>query len=280
MIALADIDKVRQVQRLAYECAETTARQLHPGITEKKAVVLMTQWLNEKGVDDCFHKPFAWFGERTAFKGFRGFKHLAGFNPAFFPTDKILTENMPFILDCAPSTNGYTADIGYSGLLGKNPLYEKMLDDLHLFRDLILSSSKKQLAIYDISSKVDLLCEELGYEARHKAYPFETLAHYVDILGDDHKNTHKTFFRFGVRNLKRLSSQGLSVFRGKPSPIWNSNRKKNLPAMPGLWAVEPHIGLGNMGAKWEELLVVTENDAYWLDDDLPHVNRWKKRKLV
>jgi hypothetical protein len=38
--------------------------------------------------------------------------------------------------------------------------------------------------------------------------------------------------------------------------------------------VEPHLGLGDVGAKFEELLVVTEDDAYWLDDDLPHVRRW------
>jgi hypothetical protein len=27
--------------------------------------------------------------------------------------------------------------------------------------------------------------------------------------------------------------------------------------------------------KFEELLVVTEDDAFWLDDDLPHVRRWQ-----
>jgi hypothetical protein len=29
-----------------------------------------------------------------------------------------------------------------------------------------------------------------------------------------------------------------------------------------------------VGAKFEEILVVTEEDAYWLDDDPPHVKRW------
>ena len=44
--------------------------------------------------------------------------------------------------------------------------------------------------------------------------------------------------------------------------------------MPGLWAVEPHVGFRGVGAKFEELLVVTPDDAYWLDDDLPHVRAW------
>lgn len=38
--------------------------------------------------------------------------------------------------------------------------------------------------------------------------------------------------------------------------------------------MEPHIGFREVGIKFEELLVVTEDDAYWLDDDLPHVRRW------
>jgi len=41
-----------------------------------------------------------------------------------------------------------------------------------------------------------------------------------------------------------------------------------------VWAVEPHIGRDGVGAKFEELMVVTADDAYWLDDDLPHVRRW------
>jgi hypothetical protein len=43
---------------------------------------------------------------------------------------------------------------------------------------------------------------------------------------------------------------------------------------PGLWTVGPHIGLAGVGVKFEELLVVTEDDAFWLDDDLPHRRRW------
>lgn len=39
-------------------------------------------------------------------------------------------------------------------------------------------------------------------------------------------------------------------------------------------------GATRVGAKFEELLVVTEDDAYWLDDDLPHVRRWQARGLL
>ena len=64
------------------------------------------------------------------------------------------------------------------------------------------------------------------------------------------------------------------------SPLWSSGKRSEHPPTPGLWAVEPHLGLRGVGAKFEELLVVTEDDAYWLDDDLPHVRRWQARGLL
>jgi len=38
-----------------------------------------------------------------------------------------------------------------------------------------------------------------------------------------------------------------------------------------LWAVEPHLARGDIGVKWEELLVIENGDAYWLDDAVPHM---------
>jgi hypothetical protein len=42
----------------------------------------------------------------------------------------------------------------------------------------------------------------------------------------------------------------------------------------GLWAIEPHVGVtgeGGFGAKFEEILVVTPERIYWLDEDVPHM---------
>lgn len=36
-----------------------------------------------------------------------------------------------------------------------------------------------------------------------------------------------------------------------------------------------HISFRGVGVKFEEILVAAEDDMYWLDDDLPHVRRWK-----
>jgi len=59
------------------------------------------------------------------------------------------------------------------------------------------------------------------------------------------------------------------------SPFCNTGPGSDLPPEPGLWAFEPHIARGGVGAKWEELLVIEPRRAYWLDDDLPHVRQWQ-----
>lgn len=62
---------------------------------------------------------------------------------------------------------------------------------------------------------------------------------------------------------------------GDDSPNWNHSRSSDHPPTPGLWAVEPHLGKDGVGAKFEEILVITETDAGWLDDGgLPHHRAW------
>lgn len=274
-----DLDAFRRVQCLAYACAETIAGELKPGMTERRAAALQKTWLLDHGVDDWFHQPFAWFGDRTAFRGLVGVKQLGGFNPAFYPGFRRLEEGMPFILDCAPTLRGYTADIGYCGVLGSHPVLDRMMDDLADYRRLILDMAKQRRPLSEISQAVDALCARQGYDPRHKAYPFETLAHRVEKLEDDGKKDHLSLFNFGVRNVTELVKDRFKGASEGWSPIWNSSKRSEHPPTPGLWAVEPHLGLGPVGAKWEELLVVTEDDAFWLDDDVPHVRRWQQRGL-
>jgi hypothetical protein len=271
-----DLEQFRSVQRLAYQCAQTIAGELKPGISEKQTAALMKTWLQDHSVRDWFHQPFAWFGPRTAFKGFDGLRHLGGFNLAFYPGKTVLEEGMPYILDCAPTLGAYTADIGYSGALGENLLVERLLDDLMAHRELIVTQVKQRRPLAEVSQAVDRLCAEQGTLPRHKAYPFEVLAHRVEKLGE--RDSGLSIARFGLRNIYTLSRNALLTGRREGwSPLWSSNSRSVHAPTPGLWAVEPHLGWRGVGAKFEELLVVSEDDAYWLDDDLPHVRRWQQR---
>lgn len=261
----ADLDRHRGVQQLAYRCAETVAATLEPGVTERAAARRMKQWLLDHGVDDWFHVPFAWFGDRTAFRGFR--------TPLdFFPTDRQLVEGMPFILDCAPVVDGASADIGYASSLGENKALDRIIDDLAAHRALILDLARQRRPLKEIYEAVDALAAQQGYENRHSKYPFGVIAHQVGPLPRHPRN--KVVAGFGLRSLRALVRSAMVGRAGGWSPLWSGSKRSDHPPTPGLWAVEPHLGDGDVGAKFEELLVVTDDDVFWLDDDLPHVRRW------
>lgn len=82
-----------------------------------------------------------------------------------------------------------------------------------------------------------------------------------------------TALHFGVDSVATLVRTAVVGARDGWSPLWNGGRRCDHPPVAGLWAVEPHLDFRGVGAKFEELLVVTDDDAYWLDDDLPHVRR-------
>ncbi|MFJ8008919.1 M24 family metallopeptidase [Streptomyces fagopyri] len=270
----AELRGFREVQRLAYDCAEAVAAQLRPGVTERDAARMQRDWLRERGVRDWFHLPFAWFGDRTAFVNFR-------VPPQFFPTDRRLEPGMPFILDLAPVHRGFTADVGYSGSLGLNPLQDRLLDDLEAHRELILRDVRERRPLREIYEDVDRLMVRQGYANRHRAYPFGVIAHKVDRVRE--RPWSPRLFGFGARSLRGLASDALRGHREGWSPLWSPYRFSGHLPRPGLWAVEPHLGFRGTGAKFEEILVVTDSgdprqSAFWLDDDLPHVRRWAEEK--
>ncbi|MGH3901910.1 MAG: M24 family metallopeptidase [Pseudonocardiaceae bacterium] len=264
----ADLAGFREVQQLAYAAAQSVAAALEPGVTEKQAARRIREYLVERGVQDWFHTPFAWFGDRTAFRGFR-------VPLQFFPTNRRLADGMPFILDCAPVRDGYMADIGYAGCLGSNRLHEQLMDDLAEYRTLIVTRVNDGVPLRQIYHDVDALIARQGYDNRHRAYPGRVIGHQV---GKVHSRLPKFIAAgFGIRSLQTLIGDLIVERMHHRSPLWADGDISDHPATPGLWAVEPHIGFRDVGVKFEEILVVTETgSASWLDDDLPHVRRWQR----
>jgi methionine aminopeptidase len=264
----ADLARFREVQQLAYAAAQEVGRMLEPGVTEKQAAGRIREYLVERGVQDWFHTPFAWFGDRTAFRGFR--------TPfQFFPTHRRLAEGMPFILDCAPVRDGYMADIGYAGCLGTNRIYEQLMDDLSEYRTMIVDRVNDGVPLQQIYRDVDALITRHGYDNRHRIYPGRVIGHQISKV----QSRLPRFIAagFGIRSLQTLVGDLIVERMHHRSPLWADDQISDHPATPGLWAVEPHIGFRDVGVKFEEILVVTgSGSAYWLDDDLPHVHRWQR----
>lgn len=262
-----DLDRFRDLQRLAYRCAARTAAWLAPGVTERQAAAHLRLELAKAGVQDLFHIPFAWFGDRSAFAGFR--------TPLqFFPTERALAEGAPFVLDCAPIIDGYTADIGYGGVLGQSAAWDALDADLSVLRPLILDHVNAGETLDQVYRAVDDEIARQGNVNRHRVYPGRVIGHQVTR---QHAIGPKgmTLFGFGIRTIQTLGREFLTDAVKRRSPLWADGAMYGFPATPGLWAVEPHIARDGVGLKFEELLVVADDgDAHWLDDDVPHVRRW------
>jgi Xaa-Pro aminopeptidase len=274
-----ELDRHREVQRLAYRCAVQVATGLEPGVTEVEAADRLGARLRDAGVRSFFHRPFAWFGDRTAFSGFR--------TPLdFFPrATRRLHPGMPAILDVAPIVDGHAADIGYSFSMGDNAVLDQALMDLRHFRELVLERVNRGDSLGEVYRAVEDLLADLGYVNCHRKYPFGVLAHRVDRAPRS-RLFNRELLGFSAAVAGDLLAKAVrarlprSVTRRAPwvaasTPFCNVGPGSDRPPSPGLWAFEPHIARGAVGAKWEEMLVVDESGARWLDDDLPHVRRWR-----
>ncbi|MEI7034051.1 hypothetical protein [Streptomyces pratensis] len=88
----------------------------------------------------------------------------------------------------------------------------------------------------------------------------------------------------GFREVQRLAYACAEAVSGQLRP-GVTEREAARTQRVWLWAVEPQLGFRGTGAKFEEILVVTdsggpEQSAFWLDDDLPHVRRWANERVT
>jgi Xaa-Pro aminopeptidase len=246
----------KRAQGLAFECAVETAKTLKVGMTEKDMTDFMDSYLRDNGVVASFHRPLAWFGDRTRFKGFKSEKHA-------FPTDRKLENPTDYVVfDLAPILGGFIGDIGFGFTLEPNPVMIEGRKFLLELREEIARLFATSMTAAEIWKKVDEMVVDRGYENCHKKYQFKVLGHRVNRVPLDWIPSKAGIY--SLHGYWALASRGL--FSELLSP-WHEGEKK------GLWAIEPHIGLREQGfgSKFEEILVVGDGEAHWLTDDVPHL---------
>jgi Xaa-Pro aminopeptidase len=256
----AELDTFRQYQRASYAVLEDVAGSLRAGDTEKDAARRVRKRFHEQGVHHYFHVPVALFGARTAYPG--DFGQLEALS-----TDRKLEPGMAVILDAAPVYRGYTVDTSYSTSFGDNALARELTAALRPLRDLILARVRERRTFRAIAREVDDEIRKLGYENCHRKHIAFVLGHRVTQVPDTWLNRRR-IWGLGVPQAAYFIGKtfGAQQFGGDGSPNWNHTRSSDHPPTPGLWAVEPHLGKDGVGAKFEEILVITEDDAYWLDE--------------
>jgi Xaa-Pro aminopeptidase len=261
----AELARFKEYQRASYAVLESVARDLREGETEKDVTRRLRKRFHEQGVHHYFHVPVALFGTRTAYPGaFGQFEAL--------PTDQRLERGMPVILDAAPIYHGYTVDTSHATSFGDNALVRELSAALKPLRELILKRVNERQTFRAIAREVDDEIRKLGYENCHKKHIAFVLGHRVTQVPDTWLHRRR-IWGLGVPQVAYFIGKtvGANQFGGTGSPNWNHTRSSDHPPTPGLWAVEPHLGKDGVGAKFEEILVITETEAYYLDEGgLPH----------
>jgi len=263
----AELDRFRELQRLSFSILTDEARRLEPGMIERDVAHRLVRAYRREGVKSFFHLPVVLFGERTALPG----EWPVG---KFFPKKRAVAENESVIFDASPVFGDYLVDTSFSFCLGASDAHREMMQSLAEFRQSVPAFVNSGATFHAAATEVEKRIIEMGYEPVHCKHPGEVLGHRALRLP-------RLPFVWRSQGFDALS---LTWFYGNEfasrahlarSPLWNtSNTSKHKP-FDGLWLVEPHAGDGPTGAKWEEILIIEDGKARWLDDEPPHVKQWK-----
>jgi len=261
------LERFRHWQRVSYSVLEEVASRIVPGATERDATRWAMKAFRREGADRFFHLPVALFGERTTLPD-------PWATESFWPTDRVFADGDAVVLDASPAFEGYVVDTSISVSPGASPSAEHraaVADDL-VYRATILDAVRAGATFAEIAGAVDGDMASRGDRNCHRLHPEGVLGHRVVRLTDpdaapppDASGFDATVLGWFIKGIAAAHKHG------SPSPTWTEQATSEHRPAAGLWAVEPHLARGDVGVKWEEILVVEEADAYWLDDDVPHV---------
>jgi hypothetical protein len=265
----AALSRFRELQRMSFTILEETAASFSGGETEKEIAHTLVKRYLAAGANSFFHLPVVLFGERTALPG----NWSLG---KFFPKSKTLEPGDSVILDAAPLFNGYLVDTSYSFCFGNDERHRQMMQHLMQYRDSVPAAINDGCSFKLIAEQVLESMTAAGYEPVHTKHPGEVLGHRaVKTINLPIQLRIQGFDAVSLSWFKLKDSMAMSGL-GRRSPLWNTLKTSDHQAHDGLWLVEPHAGLGVVGAKWEEILLIEDGKARWLDDNPPHVRQWSQ----
>jgi Xaa-Pro aminopeptidase len=243
-----EIAAFRFTQDVARAAARRVFERLEEGVTEIDAASELEAELKRQGVRCWLHKPFAWFGDRTCFRNFWSDAH-------FLPSKRRLAKDDAVILDVGPAVDGFPCDYALSTVFGEDAEVAAMKAYCDTFKQRVVEMLARDRRGSSLFASVGREIAARGYEARHTRYPLRVLGHKLER------------FRFGDKlaigrpfQLPFFLMTASQLRRGE-NPFLNEHERD---AMTGVWAIEPHLGNGRVGAKFEELLWVHEGGAEWL----------------
>ena len=192
-----------------------------------------------------------------------------------FPKRKALNQGESVILDASPIREGFLVDTSYSFCFGENEIHRHMMSHLSYYRESIPKAVNQGVTFKQIVTNVIDNMITHSYAPAHTKHIGEFLGHCAVKLGRlPIKPRVRGFDGFAISWFKlkgKLATSGL----GRRSPLWNTLKASEHLPYDELWLVEPHPGKDGVGAKWEEILVIEQGEARWLDEAPPHVLQWR-----
>jgi hypothetical protein len=261
-VRLEEVRGIASAQRRARSVIHDVAATLAAGDTERRVAERIEDALMRAGVRTWLHTAYAWFGERTRFGGFHDWE------PDALPTERPLLPGEPYLLDAAPFVDGYPADYAFSGVLGEAPDagYGKLRDALTRVKSCLVGWAREARDGKTLFDAVGAAARVAGLDAVHPLYPGAVLGHRFDSLPGWLQRLPRVGWGF---QLPLVAGYGLAIFRhklaGTPYPLLNPVAAGR-PV--GIFAVEPHLASGPVGAKFESILLLDGDETRWLDPEL------------
>jgi Xaa-Pro aminopeptidase len=238
-----------QCQRLAFRAVKEVAGLITEGWTERQAAEMVETYLQDSGVKAYFHYPFAWFGERSKFEGMKKYRQA-------LPSERKIREGEVFILDVAPILQNHSCDVGYTGCVGSNPEFDRAMHFLRGLREEIPAMFEGPASGQAIWETVEKKIMDAGFERVYDKYPYGVLGHRIYTTSEAGSRFH--FLNMGWQAYWNFASRG----------VFGQLLTKSLQGdLTGIWAIEPHLGGKGFGAKFEEILVVDNGKARWLETE-------------
>jgi Xaa-Pro aminopeptidase len=258
----AYVKGIANAQRLAREAILTVSQGVKPGDTERVVCARLEREFARAKVAHWLHTPYAWWGERTRFDWH------GRWEPSALPNDRVLQEGEAFILDAAPIVDGFPADFAYSGTAGGQPVtgHFELLAELSRIKRELVQWTREAGSGADLCRRVQSSIEGAGLDVIHTRYPAQVLAHTLEGFPNWCSAAPRIGTGFQLPLLLTYAA-GLVLHHlaGAPYPFLNADA----PRRPqGLYAVEPHLGRGTLGAKFESVLLVDGDETRWLDPEL------------
>ncbi|HYP74921.1 MAG TPA: M24 family metallopeptidase [Polyangiaceae bacterium] len=264
MMRTAYVKGIANAQRVAREAVLCVAESVRPGDSERRVCARLEREFAKARVKHWLHTPYAWWGERTRFDW------LGTWETNALPTERTLAEGEAFVLDAAPLVLGFPADFAYSGCAvgdpGATTRHRALLEQLAQLKRDILTWCAEDSRSSSLCGEVDQSIQAAGSDVIHTRYPAQVLGHSLEGFPNWCSSAPRIGTGFQLPLLLTMAS-GLVMHHlaGTPYPFLNAGAPGRAR---GLYALEPHLGRGTLGAKFESVLLIDADETRWLDPDL------------